>query len=219
MHRLLSVLLIVFWVTTLFAKEEKQAVRLSRQEVKLLDDFLDLKPGLTEEELRERVQELSLSHMDKSAGKLTLATSTFRLAGVEWSGRLTLVHGKLQEAELQAFAWKERYPKTAEQVVPQYQMRGIGLLVAAHYTAKFGKVSEGYVPNIDCPAGNPFGLRQEWRLKDSALAVEFAKNSSTSSVRISLMDWTAWDKEQRETYSDWPLDPAPQRLLIEAISR
>ena len=100
-------------------------------------------------------------------------------------------------------------------------MRAIGLLIAAHYASKFGKVSEGYVPNLDCPAGNPFGLRQQWRLKNSALAVEFSKNSSTSSLEILLADWTAWDKEERATYgseNSWPLKPATQKLLLEASS-
>ncbi len=221
MNQPLSVLLIAFLAADLLAGEEKQPLRLSRQEVKFLDEFLELKPGLTEDELRQRLPELSVSYKDKDTRKLTVATSTFRLAGMEWRGRISLVDGKVEKAELHASALKETYAKVGEQVIPQYEVRAIGLLIAAHYASKFGKVSDCYVPNLDCPAGNPFGLRQQWHLKDLALAVEFYKNSSRSSLQISLADWTVWDKEERETYgseNSWPLKPAPQKLLLEASS-
>ena len=214
------VLLIAFLATDLLANEEKQPLRLSRQEVQLLDDFLELKPGLSEDELRQRMPDLSDSYTDKDTRKLTAATSTFRLAGIEWRGRISMVDSKVEKAELHASARKEAYPKVGEQVLPQHQVRAIGLLISAHYTTKFGKVSECYVPNIDCPAGNPFGLRQQWHLKDLALAVEFSKNSSMSSLQISLADWTAWNKENREAYENsWPLKPAPKHLLLEVSSR
>lgn len=215
------VLLIVFLVVALLAGEEEQPLRLSKQEVQLLDDFLELKPGLTEDEMRQRLPELSVSYKDKDTRKQTAATSTFRLAGMVWQGRISLVDGRVEKTELHASAWKEPYPKATELVIPQHEVRAIGLLISAHYASKFGKVSDCYVPNTDCPAGNPFGLRQQWRLKNSALAVEFSKNSSMSSLEILLADWTAWDKEQRETYgheNSWPLKPAPAKLLLEASS-
>jgi hypothetical protein len=133
---------------------------------------------------------------------------------------MTLVDGRVQKAVLYAAAGKEPDPKSTGQIIPQYKVRAIGLLIASHYASKFGKVSDCYVPNTDCPAGNPFGLRQQWHLKDLALAVEFSKNSSTSSVQISLADWTAWNKEDRAVYeTSWPLEPAPKHLLLEASSR
>ena len=161
-----------------------------------------------------------VSYKDEDTRKLTAATSTFRLAGMEWQGLISLVDGKVEKAELHASAWKQTHQNATFQVIPQHQVRAIGLLISAHYASKFGKVSDCYVPNTDCPAGNPFGLRQQWHLKDLALAVEFSKNSSMSSVQISLAEWTAWNKENRVAYENsWPLKPAPQHLLLEVSSR
>jgi hypothetical protein len=222
MKQLLQVLLMVVWAMSLSGAEDLVALRLSRQEVKFLDEFLELKPGMTEGELRERLPELGSSYMNKSTHHVTVETSRFRLAGMEWGGYITLVEGRVQKAVLHASAWKEAHPKIREQVMPQYEVRAIGLLIAAHYANKFGKVSEGYVPNTDCPAGNPFGLRQRWHVKDAALVVEFNKNSSTSSLEILLAEWTAWEKEEREFYgteNSWPLKPAPKALLLEVSKR
>lgn len=128
---------------------------------------------------------------------------------------MTLADGKLREAKLYASAWKVPSPKETTQSVPQHKVRAIELLIATHYISEFGKVTEKYVPNIDCPAGDPFGLRHQWHRKDAVLSVEFAKNASMSQVEILIADWTNWEKRQRECYSEWPLTPAPRHVLIE----
>lgn len=220
MNKLLPVLLIAAFTARLIAEEKETPLRLSPHEIQLLDDFAALKPGMTEAELRQRLPELSASYKEKPRPLLTFAaTSMFQLAGMQWHGIITFADGRLLQADLHASAWKVFHPKLSGQALPQHEVRAIGLLIATHYTSKFGKVPEGYVPNMDCPAGNPFGLRHSWHFDNTALAIEFFKVSSTSSLNISISDWAVWEKEQQEVYGSegsWPLKPVSKELLLEA---
>jgi hypothetical protein len=216
MNKLLPVLLIAAFTARLIAEEKETPLRLSPQEIQLLDDFAALKPGMPEEELRQRLPELSASYKEKPRPLLTFAaTSMFQLAGMQWHGIITFADGRLLQADLHASAWKVFHPKLTGQAIPLHKVRAIELLVTTHYISKFGKVTEKYVPNTDCPAGNPFGLRHQWHRKDTVLSVEFAKNASMSWVEILIADWAPWEKEQREYDREWPLTPTPKHLLLE----
>lgn len=112
----------------------------------------------------------------------------------------------------------QSYPGKKTHTLPRHEVRAIDLLIASHFASKYSEVVEGYVPNLDCPAGNPFGLRHAWRVGDESLTAEFFKVSSSSSLQIEIADWKTWEKEQQEVYGNekvWPLKPASKKDLLE----
>ncbi len=215
----MPVVLFVTLSSRLLAVDAMPPKQLSRPEIRLLNEFAALKPGITEEELRQRLPELSVSSKpEPKAEVITAETSTFHLAGLEWQGIFYIAEGKFRNAVLCASASYQSYPGKKSQTLPRHEVRAIGLLITSHFASKYGKVVEGYVPNLDCPAGNPFGLRHSWRIGDESLTVEFFKVSSSSSLQIEIADWKTWEKEQQEVYGNekaWPLKPASKKVLLE----
>lgn len=93
--------------------------------------------------------------------------------------------------------------------------------MAAWFQSRIGRVTERYVPNTDCPAGNPFGLRHTWLTKNRAVVLDFSKNSSYSTLVLTLADWNTWTAAQKTAYLDsnsWPLKPPTAAQLKEAAS-
>ena len=191
---------------------------LSKTEGQFLDNVRALNIGMSENELRTRFPDLGVLKKPENRNdhrELLADFPVFKLAGLEWSGYAEFAGGKLVRVSLGAGAYSE--PTENERLaIPRHHVRKAGLLIAAHFQHSIGEVTERYVPNVDCPAGNPYGLRHTWRTKGKALLVEFGKVSSHSSVMIELADWVESQREQKELYeSAWPLKPAPRALLRE----
>ncbi len=192
---------------------------LTKPEVEFLDSLRAVKIGIGEDELRQRFPDLGALRKPDSPGQQHLMFADFpqfTLAGLEWHGSAEFATGKLVRVSVYASARDSEYPGAKTLILPRHEVRKAGLLIAAHFQRRIGSVTERFVPNLDCPSGNPCRLRHTWRTKERELFVEFFTVSSHTSVTVSLADWEESRREQKELYeSSWPLKPAPRALLRE----
>ena len=92
--------------------------------------------------------------------------------------------------------------------MPREDARAAELEIAAWFQQRIGTVTERYVPNQDCPAGNPFGLRHTWLTRRRAVALQFEKSPASTVLLLTLADWKRWIDEQKDFQDGWPLRPA-----------
>ena len=223
MLRVVSALLLsLFLPVTLIAGDGEAKSALSESDIHFLARVLTLTPGMSEADLRTLFPKLGSDRAqeDQSPGVI-LDLPEFSLAGLKWVGRFRMTEGNLSDFHLYASAWYPlyRHVEPKRQAVPREEVRAAGLAIAAWFQQRIGRVTERYVPNMDCPAGNPFGLRHTWLTRGRAVAVEFRKNASMSNLELSLADWSTWNQNQKQAYSEsWPLKPARPENLREAAS-
>jgi hypothetical protein len=199
------------------ADDGAEVSALRADEVQILRDFLSLMPGMSEADVRRLFPNLGTAQVPQDRGAvIALSLPEFTFSGLKWSGRFRLVEGKLTGARLWASALYPGIKSTEWQTAPREDVRAAGLRMAAWFQRRIGKVTERYVPDLDCPGGNPYGLRHTWLTRRRAVALEFHKNASMSSLTLSLADWSAWNLEQKANYSGWPLKPALPEHLREA---
>ena len=187
--------------------------------MEFLDSLRAVKIGIGEDELRQRFPKLGALQKPKDRDHPDLMFADFpnlTLAGLDWSGSAEFVSGKLVRVSLYASVSYPVYADKQRQSLPRHEVRKAELLIVAHFQRRIGNVAERFVPNLDCPAGNPYGLRHTWRTKGKALLIEFSKNASQSYVSIELADWYESQREQQELYrGEWPLQPASRAELRE----
>jgi hypothetical protein len=195
---------------------------LSKAEVEFLDNLRKVRIGMSEDELRQIFPDLGVFRKPDGRSEQQQLVSDFpcfTLAALEWSGSAEFATGKLVRVSLYASGVYPEYADGKRQSVPRHNVRKAGLLIAARFQRDIGNVTERYVPNVDCPSGNPYGLRHTWRAKGKALLVEFHKDASSSSVTIILADWVESQREQKESPDGgWPLKPVPRALLREVAT-
>jgi len=221
MFRSVSLLLLCLFVpVALMAGDEAAKTRLSEGDVRFLSRILTVSPGMIEADLRARFPDLGTARTPHDQGPgIGLELPEFPLGGLKWRSEFRLRDGKVSEVHLRASAFYPGIRIREEQTAPREEVRATGLRLAEWFQNRIGKVTERFVPNYDCPAGNPFGLRHTWLTRRRAVAVEFGKNASMSTLEISLADWSTWNREQKKTHdSSWPLQPPRPEHLREAAS-
>lgn len=183
-----------------------------RQFLKRLDS---LRPGMTEEKVRHMFPEMGeLKNSRKSESKppreVMAATFTPREVTTEkFDVRVEFYGGRLSGVRaFTGFSSADEPKRPIDEHVFEKKARRLKRLLNRHYENLYGKTRELWVPNLDCPGGNPIGLRKAWTMKDRIVSVEFAKNSSSASVDITLWEKKEWIAEQKSLYdSSWPLRP------------
>lgn len=210
--------IIIFSVSTSLCQTAPEK-HLSQAEIQLLDKIARLTPGVSEKEVRAEFPELGEKNKPTAGHDGSLVCEQkFTLTGLEWSAYFYFADDVFKQAVFHASAPSKNYGKETVRAVPKHEMRDKGLQIASHYQKRHGQVAELYVPNLDCPAGNPFGLLRIWQIENKALSIEFFKVSSNSSLTITLSDWMEWQQEQKETYREqWPFTP-PSKKAPDEVS-
>lgn len=183
----------------------------------LLDKLAAIQPGTSEAEIRAQFPDLGPSEKNTKHEPIARAHSKVSLAGLEWHLRFEFSEGVMLGADL-FFSASRRpvtHPKETPPHVPQSKVRALSRQIAAYFTSRHGETTELYLPNLDCPAGDPFGLRKQWKVSDKVIAVDFTVNSSYSDIQIHFSEKGRLEQMMKALY-DKPLEPAPKHLIEEA---
>jgi hypothetical protein len=190
---------------------------LQKPDQALLDKLAAIQPGMSETEVRTQFPDLGPSEKRAKHEPIARAHSKVSLAGLEWYLSFTFDEGRMAEADL--FFSASRRPvghsKESPPHVPQSKVRALSRQIAAYFASRHGETTELYLPNLDCPAGDPFGLRKQWNVGDKVIAVDFTVNSSYSDIQIYFADKAKWHQTMKDAYGK-PLEPAPKHVIEEA---
>jgi hypothetical protein len=190
---------------------------LQRPDKAFLDNLAAIQPGMSEAEIRVQFPDLGPSEKHAKYEPIARAHSKVSLAGLEWYLSFTFDEGRMAEADL-FFSASRRpvtHPKETPPHVPQSKVRALSRQIAAYFASRHGKTAELYLPNVDCPAGDPFGLRKQWNVGDKVIAVDFTVNSSYSDIQIHFAEKAKWDQTMKDAYGK-PLEPASKRSIDRA---
>jgi hypothetical protein len=183
----------------------------------LLGKLAAIQPGMSEAEIRVQFPDLGASEKCAKYEPIARALSKVSLAGLEWHLSFTFDEGRMAEADL--FFSASRRPvghsKESPPHVPQSKVRALSRQIASYFTSRHGETTELYLPDLDCPAGDPFGLRKQWNVGEKLIAVDFAVNRSYSAIHVHFADKAKWDQTMKDDYGK-PLEPAPKHLIKEA---
>lgn len=190
------------------------AVKLSSEDKQFLKRLDLLRPGMSEQQVRgifPEIRTLDISRKSTEPPR-EVATATFTPREVtteKFDVRVEFYDGKLSGVcAFTGFSSADEPKRPIDERVFEKKARRLKRLLNRHYENLYGKTRELWVPNLDCPGGNPIGLRKAWTMKDRIVSVEFAKNSSSASVDITLWEKKEWIAEQKSLYeSSWPLRP------------
>lgn len=209
-HPMKYVALILFFLSSVCNGAEK----LSSEDKLFLKRFDSLRPGMSEQQVRDIFPEMGALSKEKKeissprevmASSFTPQEQTTEVFNVKvefYDGKLSGVHA------FSGFSSADEPKRQIDERVFEKKARRLKRLVNSHFENLYGKTQELWVPNLDCPGGNPIGLRKMWKMKDRIVSVEFAKNSSNASVDITLWEKMEWLAEQKSLYeSSWPLGP------------
>lgn len=210
-----TVFLLLMAVSTLissFAMAEELSLR--DADKALLKKVADLPFGMSEAGVRAQFPDLGPSEMSYKHDPLSRAHTKVRMVGLEWTLSFEFDDGKLWLSTVQSS--KPRRPnitnKELSAFLPQSKFRALGKRFAAYFASKHGETVELYVPNVDCPAGDPYGLRHQWYVGDKAIAVDFSVNSSYMGIQVYFSGREKW----KAMHAEEPLRLAPIHLIEEA---
>lgn len=215
MRTVLLLLMAVSKLLSSFAMAEE--LSLKDADKALLEKVAAIQPGMSEAEIRAQFPDLGPSEKRAKYEPIARAHSKVSLAGLEWYLSFTFDEGRMAEADL--FLSASRRPvghsKESPPHVPQSKVRALSRQIAAYFTSRHGETTELYLPNVDCPAGDPFGLRKQWNVGDKVIAVDFTVNSSYSDIQIHFAEKAKWDQTMKDAYGK-PLEPASKRSIDRA---
>lgn len=190
---------------------------LQKPDKALLDKLAAIQPGMSEAEIRAQFPDLGPSKKNTKHEPIARALGKVSLAGLEWHIRFEFSEGVMAEADL--FLSASRRPvghsKESPPHVPQSKVRALSRQIAAYFASRHGETTELYLPNLDCPAGDPFGLRKQWKVGEKVIAVDFTVNSSYSDIQIHFAEKAKWDQTMKDAYGK-PLEPASKRSIDRA---
>jgi hypothetical protein len=180
----------------------------------LLEKVASLPVGMSEAEVRAQFPDLGPSEKTSKHDPIARAFTEVSMAGLKWSLSFEFDEGKLRLSTVQVSALKTPHLKSKDEpaFLPQSKFRAFGKRFAAYFASLHGDTVELYVPNVDCPAGNPYGLRHQWYVGEKAIAVDFSVNSSYMSIRLCFSGRERW----KGMHAEAPLEPAPKQLIEEA---
>lgn len=180
----------------------------------LLEKVAGLPFGMSEAEVRAQFPDLGPSEKASKYDPLARAHANVSMAGLKWTLSFEFDEGKLWLSTLQIGALRRPGLKSEEgpEFLSQSKFRTLGKRFAAYFASKYGETAELYVPNDDCPAGNPFGLRHQWYVGEKATAVDFSVNSSYMSIQLYFSGREKW----KAMYAEEPLRSASKQLIERA---